>query len=218
MKNFGKKHAVETLAFITVGFIILSILVLVFPHSWLDSEFSEEVQEHHNSFVDFIMEGISWFGYMWPSVGLVLLTAAILFLKKKYREGIFCISTLLIGVINYILKMLINRPRPGANLVRVIVDVQHQSFPSGHVSFYIVFFGFIAFLFYHKKWLALPLRYTVITCCVSLILTVPISRIYLGAHWFTDVLGGFLLGSVCLGILLLVYLKKETSKSFSTIK
>jgi undecaprenyl-diphosphatase len=113
--------------------------------------------------------------------------------------------------VNYTIKILINRSRPSHDLVRVIVDVQHQSFPSGHVSFYILFFGFIAFLFYHKKWLAPRFRYTIITCCVGLILTVPISRIYLGAHWFTDVLGGFLLGNICLGCLLLLYLKDENT-------
>nr|MBC7611762.1 phosphatase PAP2 family protein [Pseudopedobacter sp.] len=209
MKDFGRKHAVQILALISLGFIILTILIIVFPNSWLDSEFSEEVQEHHNSAIDFLMEGISWFGHFWISTSMVLASATLLFIFKKKREAIYCAATLLIGLITYLIKNLINRPRPNSDLVRVIVDTQHQSFPSGHVSFYIVFFGFIAFIFHHRKWLSKLPRRVIIFFCLFLILTVPISRIYLGAHWFTDVLGGFLLGSIFLGFLLFLYLKKE---------
>jgi undecaprenyl-diphosphatase len=218
MNRLAKKHVIQILLIITIGFVALSILILVFPHSWVDFEFSEEVQEHHSAIEDTIMKAVSWFGQLWASCSLALFAALILFLKKKYREGIFCISTLLVGVVNYAVKTLINRPRPSTSLVRVITDVQHQSFPSGHVSFYIVFFGFITFLFYHKRWLVPLYRYAIITSCITLILTVPVSRIYLGAHWFTDVLGGFLLGSICLGALLLLYLRKETPNTISTLK
>jgi membrane-associated phospholipid phosphatase len=209
MRDFGRKHAIQILGLISLGFIVLSVLILVFPHSWLDSEFSEEIQEHHNAVIDSLMKGISWFGKLWPSVILVLGSTTLLLLFKKKREAIYCAATLFIGLITYLVKTLINRPRPDSALVRVIVDTQHQSFPSGHVSFYIVFFGFIAFLFYHHKWLLTLPRNLLIFFCLFLILTIPISRIYLGAHWFTDVLGGFLLGSLFLGVLLQLYLKKE---------
>ncbi|MEO5910136.1 MAG: phosphatase PAP2 family protein [Pelobium sp.] len=207
MKDFGKKHAVQILGLILTGFMLLTILVLFFPNSWLDSEFSEEIQEHHNNAIDFLMKGISWFGQMWVSISLVSISSILFLLSRKKKEAIFCMATLLIGLITYLIKIAINRPRPGADMVRVIVDVQHQSFPSGHVSFYIVFFGFIAFLLYHDQLLDKPLRYIVISSCIFLILTIPISRIYLGAHWFTDVFGGFLLGSVYLGLLLTFFLK-----------
>lgn len=216
MRDFGKKHALQLLAIIGIGFIVLSILILVFPNSWLDSEFSEEIQEHHNVTIDFLMKGISWFGQTWNSIILVFISAILLLIGRKKREALFCVSTLFIGLITYAIKVLINRPRPSNDLVRVIVDVPHQSFPSGHVSFYIVFFGFIAFLFYHDQLLSKLPRYIIISSCVFLILTIPISRIYLGAHWFTDVLGGFLLGSIFLSFLLLFFLKNERNYNDKT--
>ena len=206
--GFLNKNARQILGVIVLGFIILTILVLLFPSSWLDLEFSEEVQEYHNSILDFTMKAISWFGLMYSSIIIVLGSALLLFLAKKQRAAFFCVSTLFIGLITYVIKVLINRPRPGKDLVRIIVDVQHQSFPSGHVSFYIVFFGFIAFLLHHHKWLNNTLRSMIIYFCLFLILAIPVSRIYLGAHWFTDVLGGFLLGTAFLGILILGYLRK----------
>lgn len=207
--KFLNKNALQILAAIVIGFVALTFLVLVFPSLWLDFEFSEEIQEHHNVFIDSLMREISWFGQFSVSVPLVLLSAAIMYFKKRKLEAVFCAATLLVGLITYLLKVAINRPRPNSDIVRVIVDVQHQSFPSGHVTFYIAFFGFIAFVFHHNKWLAKLQRNLVIFCCLFLILTIPISRIYLGAHWFTDVLGGFLIGCVFLGFLLMLYLKKQ---------
>ncbi len=213
MKDFGKRHTAQILTIISVGFIILSILIVIFPNSWLDFEFSEEVQEHHNLAIDFLMRGISCFGQIWVSISLVLLSSVLLFIYKQKLESIFCAATLLVGVVTYLLKVAINRPRPNHDIVRVIVDVKHQSFPSGHVTFYIAFFGFIAFIFHHNKWLKKLQRHAVIFCCFFLILMVSVSRIYLGAHWFTDVLGGFLLGTTYLWLLIILYLKYKAKQT-----
>lgn len=209
--KFLNKNAKQILTLITIGFITLTGLVMFFPSSWLDFEFSEEIQEHHNLVFDFLMRAISYFGEIWISVPLVLISSLLMFLYKKKLEAFFCVATLLVGVITYLIKVAINRPRPNHDLVRVIVDVQHQSFPSGHVTFYIAFFGFIAFIFHHNKWFNKLQGQIVILLCLFLILSVPISRIYLGAHWFTDVLGGFLLGSSFLWVLLIFYLKKQNT-------
>ncbi len=213
--GFLNKNARQILGVIVFGFVILTILVLLFPSSWVDLEFSEEVQEHHNSVLDITMKAISWFGTMYCSIIIVLGSAILLFITKKQRAAYFCFSTLFVGIITYLIKVLINRPRPNKDMVRIMVDVQHQSFPSGHVSFYIVFFGFIAFILHHHKWLTKIVRNIIIYLCLLLILTIPFSRIYLGAHWFTDVLGGFLLGTAFLGILIWLYLKNQNKANLT---
>lgn len=207
--RFLNKNVWQIFAVTIVGFSALTALVLIFPHSPVDLEFSEEIQEHHNPLLDFLMTAISWFGLMYSSVITVTVSAIILYLAKKRRATYFCFATLLIGLITYLIKVLVNRPRPGKELVRVITDAKHQSFPSGHVAFYIAFFGFIAFILHYHKWLTKIARNIIVYFCIFMILTVPISRIYLGAHWFTDVLGGFLLGLIFLWIHIRLYLKNE---------
>ncbi|RYZ95112.1 MAG: phosphatase PAP2 family protein, partial [Sphingobacteriaceae bacterium] len=115
---------------------------------------------------------------------------------------------LLSGAVSSLVKMLVNRPRPGANVVRVIEETRQQSFPSGHTQFYVIFFGFIIVLMYNLKSLPVWLRLSCTILSLLLIFTIPFSRIYLGAHWFTDVLGGFFMGILCLSALAYFYLRK----------
>ena len=192
---------------IGIGFIALTILVLIFPHSFIDLEFSQEIQEHQNPFLDTSMKLVSWFGYNPGSIIIVLLAALIFFIFRYRKEALFILLTSLSGLISSLLKILVNRPRPTESLVRIVQKVSQQSFPSGHVLFYIVFFGFLTVLMFELKTLPKTLRISVIAFSTLLIFTIPFSRIYLGAHWFTDVLGGFLLGILCLYFLCFLYFR-----------
>jgi undecaprenyl-diphosphatase len=190
------------------GFIILTALVYSFPNSVIDHEFSEEIQEHQMPALDLLMKGISAVGVFPYSMILVLITAFIFLICRYKKEALFLCFTLLSGVVSSALKILIKRPRPTENFVRIIEKAKHQSFPSGHVLFYVVFFGFLALLMYHLKSITKSLRIVVGGISLFLVFTVPLSRVYLGAHWFTDVLGGFLMGMLCLLILSFMYLRK----------
>lgn len=207
MNTYQKRILFRIISLLGLGFVGLTALVLFFPLSNIDRQFSEEVQEHHNHALDALMEGISWFGYMPTSLIIVLLVAAIFFLFKRRREALFLVITLGSGIVSSVIKILVNRPRPTENLVRIVEKARHQSFPSGHTLFYVVFFGFLTLLMVHLKHLPKALRFGVSTFCLFLIFAVPLARIYLGAHWFTDVLGGFLLGLIYLFILGFYYLK-----------
>jgi membrane-associated phospholipid phosphatase len=213
MNKRRKKSILYMLSAIIVGFIALTILVSLFPNSLIDQEVSEEVQEHHNIILDNVMKGISWFGYMPVSLIMVIITASAFYLFHYKREALFILLTLIAGLVSSVIKIAINRPRPEAGLVNIIVKTSHQSFPSGHVLFYVMFFGMIIVIMYSLKTSFQKLRLIIIWICTLLILTVPLSRVYLGAHWFTDVLGGFLAGIICLFILGSFYLKNTITKS-----
>jgi undecaprenyl-diphosphatase len=101
-------------------------------------------------------------------------------------------------------KLVVNRPRPDALLVHVIEKLTDTSFPSGHVLFYVTFVGFLWFLCYTllkpgwKRTLAL-------WAFGAVVALVGLSRIYMGEHWPSDVLGAYLLGSICLVLTIALY-------------
>lgn len=111
---------------------------------------------------------------------------------KKQKEAIaFTCSIIFSGAVAYVAKMVFHRPRP---LHALIVETDY-SFPSGHATIAVAFYGFIALLlFLHFK-----NRYTRIVICsvaLFLILLIGISRLYLGVHYFSDIVGGYMVGTI----------------------
>ena len=147
---------------LVIIFLALSAVVYFLPTSVVDIEFSEEVQEHINPTLNFIMKAVSWFGRTWISVTMVAVVALSFLLASYKKEALFVLLTLLVSPINTGIKLLISRPRPTADLVTIVQVAQHQSFPSGHVSFYVVFFGFLVFLMLRHHSIAKFIRYIVI--------------------------------------------------------
>ena len=120
-------------------------------------------------------------------IGLSI-TLAIVIKNKKIGILIWvniAISTLL----NQILKFIIQRPRPTEFR---IIDESGYSFPSGHSMISATFYGFLIYLIY-KNVKNKYLKYSLITMLVILILLIGTSRIYLGVHYTSDVLAGFLI-------------------------
>lgn len=208
MKERRKRILYYVLGTIFLGFLVLTTLVLLFPNSWLDREFSEEVQEHQYVWLDTLMRVISMPGNLPYSIIMVLAVSAVFLRYQRKRESLFLIFTFVSGIISHVLKIIIDRPRPTDGVVRIIEIAKHQSFPSGHVLFYVVFFGFVIVLMRHLKFIRRQARITIASISMFFIFSIPFSRIYLGAHWFTDVLGGFLLGILVLSALSYLYLRK----------
>ena len=120
-------------------------------------------------------------------IGLSI-TLAIIIKNKKIGILIWvniAISTLL----NQILKFIIQRPRPTEFR---IIDERGYSFPSGHSMVSATFYGFLIYLIY-KNVKNKYLKYSLIIMLVILILLIGTSRIYLGVHYTSDVLAGFLI-------------------------
>ncbi len=210
--NKRKRIMLFVIGALAIGFLLLTAFVFFFPISSVDREFSEEIQEHHNQLLDTVMKAISWVGYMPAAPIMVVGTALIFYMFKYKKEALFVMFTMLSGVVSSSIKLLIDRPRPSEPLVRIIVKTQQQSFPSGHVLFYVLFFGFLTLLMYEVKTIPKYIRLPVSVISLFFIFSIPYSRVYLGAHWFTDVTAGFLLGLICLYILSVLYLKRPSPK------
>lgn len=113
-------------------------------------------------------------------------------------SGGMIIGTVLTGAL---LKMLFERARPLTEYA-MNMKLQTFSFPSGHSSGSMIAFGLLAYIAYHQ----LPQPFNVVVALLLLIvpLLVGMSRVYLGAHFPTDVIAGWLLGII--GLLIVIYI------------
>ena len=152
-----------------------------------------------------VMIGVSLLGNGWIPWMLVVVTGLTLLKIGLRVEGILCMSGVASGwLANQLLKFLIGRPRPSDTLVNVAGIFHFESFPSGHVVFFVEFFGLL-FFFAYVLLKRGPLRHASIIVPGLLIALVGVSRVYLGAHWPSDVVGAYLAGGIWLMLMIEVY-------------
>ena len=124
------------------------------------------------------------------AIFLILLCITLVIIIKNKRTGILISINLLIStLLNQILKNIIQRPRPTEYR---IIDERGYSFPSGHSMVSAAFYGFLIYLIY-KNVKNKYLKWSAISLLSILIMSIGISRIYLGVHYTSDVLAGFLI-------------------------
>ena len=141
-------------------------------------------------------------GDSFMNVGLAATLFIVLLARRCYRAAKFWALTALGGLlVVQLLKWVIHLPRP--------IDIYHgasaYSFPSGHATMSVILFGFLAILM--ARGLAGVWRWGLLTGVFVISGTIGISRLYLGAHWLSDVLGGLLFGASWVAIFGIAYLK-----------
>ncbi len=145
------------------------------------------------------------------------LAAAALFFYKKFRKHSLVFLGAMAGnaLLVLISKTLVLSPRPADGLI----TETGYSFPSGHVTGGIVFFGLLTHFAWHI-WNSSKGKKASITLSLAIIAIVGFDRIYLNVHWFSDVLGGCFLGTFWLTLSILVFNYWESDKNcrFSNTK
>jgi membrane-associated phospholipid phosphatase len=192
--------------FAAIGaFAVLTFMVKTIPSFPIDLEIERALQSINSPIFAALMSLISWPGFSPQSyISSVLIVVVIYTFGLKWEAITALIAALLPPLVNVLVKEWIRRPRPTIDLVNVFGILNSYSFPSGHVMFYVGFYGFLWFLVYtllKRSW-----RRTLLLIFLgSLIALVGISRIYLGQHWPSDVLGAYLLGGLTLVAILQFY-------------
>jgi undecaprenyl-diphosphatase len=141
-----------------------------------------------------LMKFITFLGSEWSISFLAVMVPALVFILRKkeyYRPGLLMAANIALGaLLNQMLKLVFRRPRPE---VLKLVEETGFSFPSGHSMSSLIFFGFAAYLLIrygkHRG------RYLLAGAIGVLVLLIGLSRIYLGVHYASDVLAGFIIGA-----------------------
>jgi membrane-associated phospholipid phosphatase len=185
-------------------FVTLAVVAHTVAYFPIDLKITRAVQSYHGAAFDRVMVGLSWLGFVPQVYVLAALTVLLLFafgLRWESIAAVFAACGIAIGTL---VKLIVYRPRPSADLVHVFAHLPPSGFPSGHVLAITTFCGFLTFLCYTL--LKPSLGRTILLVAFALIISLMgLSRIYLGQHWFSDVMGAYLLGSLWLALTIKLY-------------
>jgi len=184
-----------------ITFVVLALAMQRAEGTAIDVAVTMLVQRIDDPLFARLMVAVSSLGYA-PWSWAIFWAATIGLLVAGFRrEALLVLATHGIGVLVAFVKLLVERPRPTAEVVRVLSQVGEFSFPSGHVASYVSFFGllfFFAYALFKRSWW----RTAALVLLGLPIGLVGVSRIYLGHHWASDVVGGYALGLTYLLILI----------------
>jgi hypothetical protein len=201
--NRRLRVAYVVLSLVTVG--LLTKLVKSGKTAEFDAKVTLAIQKQSNPLFARLMHLASWAGFPPQSRTLPWAIPTVIALFGNRVDAFFQLAGWGTSAISGMLKMIMRRPRPIAGRFRVTsARIGGTSFPSGHVINYTGIYGMLAYLAgQHIK--NKFVRRGVIAFLVGKIALVGPSRIYLGHHWFTDVVTSYLLGSSYLMFLTAIY-------------
>lgn len=175
-------------------FVFIIIFLLITKNILNDEIIQSDITFYHLIAKYLISDSLTPFMILVTKLGsatwLIIINALIVIVTKNKKIRVTVTSNLIIiAILNVLLKNILARPRPVANS---LIYENGYSFPSGHSMISMAFYGLLIYLinYYIKD---KKLRIILITILSLIILLIGISRIYLGIHYFSDVLGGFLL-------------------------
>ncbi len=197
----------------TLAFAVLAFFSKQYQYFSIDLVITQFIQRINVFGFDELMRFVTFLGNAeGMTVIVVLLSIYGFVIGKRHAPLLLLVSTVGGVLLSYLFKVIILRPRPDPLLIHQVGNfVWSDSFPSGHVMGAISLYGFLLYIVYSQLKPGF-LRKMVIGICVVMIVLMGISRIYLGAHWFSDVLGAYLIGFVWLSVVVFTYHKMRPNQ------
>ncbi len=165
---------------------------------------------HRTGWLTALMRNATWLGSNWVLIP-VLLAATLVLLRRRNRRAVGRLWAAYLGAVALyaLAKPLVHRPRPP--LADLIGAASGVSFPSGHATQAIAVWGMLAVIASAGR--SPRTRAALLAAAGFVVLLVGASRIYLGAHWLTDVLAGYALGAAWLALLTALGLRQNADRT-----
>lgn len=178
-----------------LGTLTLFILAWAYPTFPGDEGALVRLQALRADWLDSTALGLAKLGLLWVFVPAAAALIGYLMLIRRYADaGMVLAGLVLIGVGNG-LKLVVDRPRPGYDLFDSVQS--SLSFPSGHALLAVIIGGVLVYLV--GRWVeTLALRRTIQLALIVTVLAMGASRVYLGVHWPSDVIGSYVFGLMAL--------------------
>ncbi len=199
--RFSREGAVGL--YLTLGFLACAVLVVLFASladevfespgvDPVDRAITRTVRIYQNPHRTLAARTLTHFGgpgFIFPAAAVI---ATFLWLRHRHVSGLLFLLAVVFGaLLEILLKISFHRIRPA--LWPALVVETSGSFPSGHATLATAFWGGLVAVVFHLTRRPLP-RAAALCLAVPMVLAVAATRIYLGAHWATDVLAGMLVG------------------------
>jgi membrane-associated phospholipid phosphatase len=207
-------HSYLFLLVVTGAFAITAIS-LSFAAHWIspfpgDLKLTLLFQSYHGRWLLSFMKWVSYLGGGWQSALLAIACCLILFCRLGTFKAVLGLAAWFSTALSSVFKLMVGSPRPSDSLVHVLAVEQSNGFPSGHAFYAMAFLGLLVY-FVLSRIHQPVLRSFLSVILVVLIISIGASRVYLGVHWPSDVLGGYLCGAVSLGICIYIDIRKTTT-------
>ena len=190
------KEKTKNLILITSLILFIFVTYFIFSNkiTYLDSQVHSYILGIRNKNLTSILITITNVSSAYALIVISILL--LLIIKEKKIPLLISLNLIYSYTLNIIAKAIFTRPRPiGINLI----EESGFSYPSGHSMVSMAYYGFIAYIIYKKQTNKL-IKTIIIISLILTILLVGFSRIYLGVHYLSDVIGGFLLSTFYLMI------------------
>lgn len=193
MKKFGR-----------IFFILLCLVTLIWTFLvyfnglyFVDMSIFDFISSFRCDVLTYFFKFITFFASVKYIIFVCILSFIIYYYKKNKLALSLLITIVLSTIVNLGVKFIVGRDRP--LMLYWLVEESNYSFPSGHSMTAMVVYGYVAMLLFKSK---ISRRYKVLLGVFLgfLILLIGVSRIYLGVHYFSDVIGGYLYGLIVIYI------------------
>jgi len=189
----------------TVAASALAFLAKSVPYFPFDVEMTRSIQSLSIPGLETLLRAVAWVGFppqsnfIWGALILGLFVIGL-----RLEAAMFAFAAVGSAALWFAIVPLVDRPRPSPELVNVAMQLPTGSFPSGHVLNLTAIFGFLIFL------VVVTVSNVILRRVLAALLAVPvliigIARVYEGAHWPSDVLGGYVIGGIWLALTIGLY-------------